>query len=138
MWALFALHRTVARVCARLVPVCWFGGKKNLAIRKTVGVFKAKAAIPSHFRLRTSASFRENLHRGPHRVFRSQAEQTFLFFFLKELLASPVKAAGRTGKGFPLASQHGSRFGKPRQNLLRTPSAAGQESGLFFFFLLRF
>lgn len=57
----------------------WFGGKENLAIRKTIGVFKAKAAVPSHFRLCTSALLRENLHRGPQGVFQSQAEQTRSF-----------------------------------------------------------
>lgn len=61
MWVLFALCHTGA------VPVCFqlVWREKKLVIRKIIGVFKAKAAVPSHSRLCTSALLRENLHRGP-------------------------------------------------------------------------
>lgn len=137
MWALFALHRTVARVCARLVPVCWFGGKKNLAIRKTVGVFKAKAAIPSHFRLCTSASFRENLHRGPHRVFRSQAEQTFLVFF-KRTSGFTRKGSWEDREGLSLSITAWLPFWQATSKFASHPIRSGAGIGTFFFFLAAF
>lgn len=106
MCSLLALQLEPARVSASTLSILEAPGGKASLIRKALRAFKAKAGIPSPFRLCTSASFREKPCRGPHCVFQKQAESKCLFgcLFLNEEIFLISPAAGKLGglgRAFP-------------------------------------